>query len=564
MVRCYSLSDSPTDADAYRVTVKKILRGPDAPDAPPGLCSTYFNDHVRVGDILDVKAPSGNFVLSTTKTTPVVLIAGGIGITPVISMLNAVCDSGLKREVWFFLGVRNGSEHLMRDQLQRIQREYENIQVRVCYSQPAGDDEQGRDYDYEGFVGVDLFKELLPSNNYEFYVCGPPAMMSAITAGLADWGVPREDVHFEAFGPATVKNLEPGAGGFRGRRERVLDRVSEDRQDDCMGRQVHGPARSRRGQRYRDRFRVPGRQLRNLHHRDQVRRRRLRHRARRASRGRVVFHVCRGPADQFGPRRMIEARRTSAAGRIRRPATKEGWIMPARRKPRHVSADGLERRPIAVFALFAIGLALGLAVAAVPAAAQELRLDPAMVEGPDACGECHKDSVAAWKETHHATTFRTLPRKDKAREIADNLGLKRIKAESTCLSCHFTSALRDGKATPIAGITCESCHAAGKDWIKLHSDYGGKDATKETETPEHAKERYARSEAARNDPPRPALRRGGQLLRLPHRAHGKTWSTSAGIPPAANSSWSSGARARSATTCGIRRRTARRRSRASG
>ena len=170
--------------------------------------------------------------------------------------------------------------------------------------------------------------------------------------------------------------------------------------------------------------------------------------------------------------------------------------MPARRKPRHVAADGLERRPIAVFALFAIGLALGLAVAAVPAAAQELRLDPAKVEGPDACGECHKDSVAAWKETHHATTFRTLPRKDKAREIADKLGLKRIKAESTCLSCHFTSALRDGKATPIAGITCESCHAAGKDWIKLHSDYGGKDATKETETPEHAKERYARSEAA--------------------------------------------------------------------
>ena len=89
-----------------------------------------------------------------------------------------------------------------------------------------------------------------------------------------------------------------------------------------------------------------------------------------------------------------------------------------------------------------------------------------------------------------------MPRTEKAREIADKLGLKRIKAESMCLSCHFTSALRDGKATPIAGITCESCHSAGKDWIKLHSDYGGKEVTKETETPEHAKERYARSEAA--------------------------------------------------------------------
>jgi hypothetical protein len=143
-----------------------------------------------------------------------------------------------------------------------------------------------------------------------------------------------------------------------------------------------------------------------------------------------------------------------------------------------------------------VGLMLGIAVGVAPSTAQEMRLDPASVIGPDACGECHKSSVAAWKLTHHSTTFKNLPRSKKAKEIAGKLGLKRIKAESDCLTCHFTSVMDDGKAKPIAGITCESCHAAGKNWVKLHSDYGGKGVTMETEAPAHKTERYVSSEAA--------------------------------------------------------------------
>jgi hypothetical protein len=144
----------------------------------------------------------------------------------------------------------------------------------------------------------------------------------------------------------------------------------------------------------------------------------------------------------------------------------------------------------------AVGLILGFAVEIEPLGAQEMRLDPAAVVGPDACGECHKTSVAVWKLTHHSATFKSLPRSKKAKEIANKLGLKRIKAESDCLTCHFTSAMDGGKEKPIAGITCESCHAAGKDWIKLHSDYGGKGVTMESEAPAHKTERYANSEAA--------------------------------------------------------------------
>ena len=146
--------------------------------------------------------------------------------------------------------------------------------------------------------------------------------------------------------------------------------------------------------------------------------------------------------------------------------------------------------------VFVLGLAFGWLADSAAASAQQLKLDPAKVMGPDACGECHKTSAAAWKETTHAKTFKSMPRGKEAKKIAKNLGLKRIKAESDCLSCHCTSAEKSGKVKPIAGIVCESCHGAGKDWIKLHSDYGGKDVTRENEDPAHKKERYAKSEAA--------------------------------------------------------------------
>lgn len=208
IIRCYSLSDSPNRDFYYRVSIKKVPPPPDKPDAPPGLSSSYFNDQVEEGDILDVKAPSGHFVLDTTNERPVVFIAGGIGITPVYSMLKTLTESDSHRETWFFLGVHNGREHLMKEELEALNHANENLHLHVCYGQPDEDDVEGVDYHHAGFVSVDLFKKLLPSNNYAFYICGPPPMMEALTSGLAEWGVPDEDVHYEAFGPATVKKTK--------------------------------------------------------------------------------------------------------------------------------------------------------------------------------------------------------------------------------------------------------------------------------------------------------------------------------------------------------------------
>lgn len=207
VIRCYSLSDGPR-GDYFRVSIKKVPPPRDKPDLPPGLSSSFFHDQLNEGDILDVKAPSGGFRIDMAKHNPVVLIGGGIGITPVLSMLNAVTSAGLSREVWFFLGVRNRKEHVFKDHLIKIALDHPNVRLHVCYSDPDEADRHGVDYHHPERVSIDLFKRLLPSNNYDFYFCGPPPMMNSLAEGLQSWNVPETAIHYEAFGPATVKKVK--------------------------------------------------------------------------------------------------------------------------------------------------------------------------------------------------------------------------------------------------------------------------------------------------------------------------------------------------------------------
>ena len=88
--------------------------------------------------------------------------------------------------------------------------------------------------------------------------------------------------------------------------------------------------------------------------------------------------------------------------------------------------------------------------------------DAAKIVGPNACAECHKQEAEAWKGTHHFKTFREMPRNTQANEIAEKMGVRRIKSESLCLNCHFTVQEKDDKEEPVAGISCESCHGAGR------------------------------------------------------------------------------------------------------
>ncbi|MGB0684183.1 MAG: FHA domain-containing protein [Magnetovibrionaceae bacterium] len=197
VTRCYTLSESPTETDYYRVTIKKV---------PDGLASRFFHERINEGDILDVRSPSGKFHLDLSEARPIVLIGSGIGLTPALSMANAIAATGGQRETWLFYGVRDGRSHAMKDHLQALADAHPNIRLHIVYSRPReGIDFMGRDYDHAGRIDLDLLKRELPSNGFEFYLCGPPAMMNALVPDLEDWGVPAGDVHFEAFGPASVK-----------------------------------------------------------------------------------------------------------------------------------------------------------------------------------------------------------------------------------------------------------------------------------------------------------------------------------------------------------------------
>ncbi len=136
--------------------------------------------------------------------------------------------------------------------------------------------------------------------------------------------------------------------------------------------------------------------------------------------------------------------------------------------------------------------------------------------GPNACAECHKQEVEAWKGSHHFKTYRDLPRDTKANEIADKMGVRRIKYDTLCASCHFTLQQKNNREEPISGISCRSCHSAGQDWIKVHSGFSGKTILFESKA--EAKERWKLSEAKGMIRPTQLLSACQELLRLPRRA----------------------------------------------
>lgn len=201
-IRCYSLSDGALSDDHYRVTIKRFMKD----DGTPGVVSNYFCDYVLEGDILNVKAPSGKFYLDVEVERPVVLISGGIGITPMLAMARVLTHINDRREIYFFFGCRSGVDHMFREEVIDLQKKNPNMRLHICYSRPAEGDVKGEHYNHQSRVTVDLMKEVLPSSNYEYYLCGPGPFMDSLVTGLYEWGVPKKDVKFEAFGPATVKS----------------------------------------------------------------------------------------------------------------------------------------------------------------------------------------------------------------------------------------------------------------------------------------------------------------------------------------------------------------------
>ncbi|ACL60514.1 NO-inducible flavohemoprotein [Methylobacterium nodulans] len=195
--RNYSISSGPEDR-TYRITVKREAW----PGVPPGLASNWLHDQAGVGTVLKVAPPSGEFFLDEASTGPVVLLSGGVGLTPMVSMLEAILRAGSGRPTWYVHGAENGRVHAMRDHVRTLATGAQGITVRTFYNKPESADVQGRDYDEQGFITADWLAQNTPLKEAVFYLCGPRPFLRALVGSLARTGVPLGRIRYEFFGPA--------------------------------------------------------------------------------------------------------------------------------------------------------------------------------------------------------------------------------------------------------------------------------------------------------------------------------------------------------------------------
>lgn len=197
-IRQYSLSDSP-GKNYYRISVKRETAAENVSD---GVVSNYLHDHIEEGHILEVTAPAGDFVLNMNQDKPVVLLSGGVGLTPMVSMLNTIVEKQPKRKVSFIHAAINSQTHAMHEHVKELADQNENVNYYVCYDNPTEQDRANRQFDKEGYIDLAWLQTILGDNNADFYFCGPTPFMKALNKALLDWGVPKENIHFEFFGPA--------------------------------------------------------------------------------------------------------------------------------------------------------------------------------------------------------------------------------------------------------------------------------------------------------------------------------------------------------------------------
>lgn len=150
---------------------------------------------------------------------------------------------------------------------------------------------------------------------------------------------------------------------------------------------------------------------------------------------------------------------------------------------------------VQVFFVVATAILVSLVLPSVSMAQPE-QCDPAKVMSSETCAKCHAPAVQVWKQTPHFKTFTELSRNPEAKAICRKLGLKSAKRSDVCINCHYTMKESNGRSKVVAGVSCESCHGASKEWISTHNDYGGPTATKETESAQHAAARLAQATEA--------------------------------------------------------------------
>ncbi len=188
--RSYTIASSPAQRDYVEITVKREEQGAE---------SRYLHDQVAVGDHLDVSGPSGVFTFTGKETDSVVLISGGVGITPMMCVLRYLTDCGYPGDIFFIHGTRIAQDVIFREELDYLQKRHGNVHVTFTIA----DSEDASWTGAKGQISKELIMQAVPEiARRRVHVCGPPAMMEVVKAQLVELGVSRDKIKMEAFGPA--------------------------------------------------------------------------------------------------------------------------------------------------------------------------------------------------------------------------------------------------------------------------------------------------------------------------------------------------------------------------
>ncbi|MCM2458171.1 NO-inducible flavohemoprotein [Rhizobium sp. CG4] len=191
--RNYSISCGPND-DYYRISVKREANGDGG--------SRYLHDEAHVGTVLEVTPPAGDFFLPDEPSRPVVLLSGGVGLTPMVSMLEAIAKDYPELRAHFVHGALNSSTHAMDRHVRSLATEHGRVAVTTFYSEPSVKDAVGLSHDHDGFITIDWLRQNTPMLASDFYLCGPKPFLKSLVNGLYKAGVSVDRIHYEIFGPA--------------------------------------------------------------------------------------------------------------------------------------------------------------------------------------------------------------------------------------------------------------------------------------------------------------------------------------------------------------------------
>ena len=215
ITRVWSLSDYQDMPNHYRISIKR---------EPNGVGSGYMHQTVTEGDILSIQAPMGHFSIDRSSFRPTLMIAGGIGITPLLAMLNAQLERGDNMPpVYFIHCCQNRQSQAFRQQLDLMAQKHK-FNILHVYSSPNTNDKCGDDYDLEGYLEGENIKAFIagcyiyhggkkvymPLSEFDIYMCGPSVFQDTMHATLLSLGANMTRIKTELFGPTALDSLMGG------------------------------------------------------------------------------------------------------------------------------------------------------------------------------------------------------------------------------------------------------------------------------------------------------------------------------------------------------------------